>query len=391
MKYNFDEVVDRRNSDCFKWDTLETAYGDKDILPMWVADMDFKSPVEILDSLKDRVDHGVLGYNFRSSSYYDSIINWVKTRYNWNIKEEWIVYVPGVVTGINLVIRALTHELDEVIIQPPIYPPFANSINNNNRILIKNPLTMEDGKYTINFDELEDKLKTAKTLIFCSPHNPVGRVWTKDELEKVAKLCVDNNAIIISDEIHCDLTFKGNKHLMIGSLSEDIAKNSITLIAPSKTFNIAGLFTSIAIIPNKEIRRKINAEIEAIGLDHTNIFGAVALEAAYCKGGEWLEELLVYLEDNADFAIEYVKKHIPEIKITKPEGTFLLWLDCRGLGLNQEELNNLMIKKAKVLLNDGSTYGREGIGFLRLNIGCPRAMVEEALKRIEMAVKQINN
>lgn len=389
LKYNFDEVIDRRNSDCVKWDTLEDSYGVSDILPMWIADMDFKSADEIIEALKTRAESGVFGYNFRNDGFYDSIIKWVKDRYNWEIKKEWIVFTPGVVAGFNIGIRALTKESEAVIIQPPVYPPFARVINSSNRKLVTNPLVNIDGKYRIDFDDLEEKIKTAKTLLFCSPHNPVGRVWNEEELNKVAKLAIENKAVIISDEIHCDLTFNGVKHTMIASLSEEMAMNSITFIAPSKTFNIAGLFTSVAIIPNDDIRERVNKEIELMEIDHVSIFGAVGLEAAYNHGAQWLEELKVYLESNADYVIEYIEKNIPKIKVNKPDGTYLLWLDCRELGLDQNALNDLMIKKGKVLLNDGSTFGIEGEGFLRLNIGCSRATVMEAMKRIEKAVNSI--
>lgn len=297
--------------------------------------------------------------------------------------------MPGVVAGFNLGIRILTEENDGVIIQPPVYPPFFRVINNNKRTLITNPLTVENGKYTIDFHDLEKKIKSAKVLLLCSPHNPVGRVWSREELERLAKLCIENNVFVISDEIHCDLIFKGYKHINIASLSKDMEEKSITLIAPSKTFNIAGLYTSVVIIPNEDIRKKYENEISKLEIGHVSIFGAVGLEAAYTHGKEWLEEALVYIEENADYAIDYIEKKIPKIKVIRPEGTYLLWLDCRGLGLSQGELNKLMIEKGRVLLNDGSTFGKEGEGFLRLNIGCPRSMVEEALMRIEKAVNTV--
>lgn len=389
MKYNFDEFVDRRNTNCIKWDTLEDTYNSKDILPMWIADMDFKASDEIINALKERVEHGVLGYNFISDSTYESIINWAKKRYNWDIKKEWILFTPGVVAGFNLGLRILTEEKDEVVIQPPIYPPFFRVIDNNKRTLVTNPLIIENGKHTIDFDDLEKKLKTAKVLMLCSPHNPVGRVWNKEELTKLADLCLKNNVFVISDEIHCDLIFKGYKHINIASLSKDMEANTITLIAPSKTFNLAGLFTSVVIIPNEEIRKKYENEILNLEIGHVSVFGAVGLEAAYTHGEEWLEEALVYIEGNVDYTLDYIEKNIPKIKVIRPEGTFLLWLDFRELGLNQEELNKLMIEKGKVLLNDGSSFGKEGEGFLRLNIGCPRSTLEEALKRIENAVNSI--
>lgn len=389
MRYNFDEIVDRRNTNSIKWDLLEKVYKDKDILPMWVADMDFKSCDEIINAFKERAEHGVFGYNTIPDSTYETIVSWVKDEYNWEIKKEWLVFTPGVVAGFNLGLRILSKEDDEVIIQPPIYPPFFRVINNNKRTLVTNPLIIHNGKYAMDFNDLEKKLKTAKLLMLCSPHNPVGRVWTKEELEKVAELCLENDVFVISDEIHCDLIYKGHKHINIASLSKNIQDKTITLMAPSKTFNIAGLFTSIAIIPNEEIRKRYEEEIANLEIGHISIFGAVGLEAAYSYGKEWLEELLLYLEGNVDYAIDYIEKNIPKIKVIRPEGTYLMWLDCRELALSQEELNKFMIEKAKVLLNDGSTFGKEGEGFMRLNIGCPRAILEEALKRIEKAVNTL--
>lgn len=387
MKYNFDKVIDRKGSGCFKWDTLEETYGDRDILPMSVADMDFKSADEIIAALKNRVDHGIFGYNCSTNSFFDSIINWAKKRYGWNIEKEWIVITPGVVSGLNICIRALTKESDGIVIQPPVYAPFFNVINKNNRTLITNPLIIKGGKYSINFMDLEIKLKTAKALILCSPHNPVGRVWSKDELKKITKLCIENNVLIISDEIHCDLILKGFKHTNIASISEEAKMNSVTFIAPSKTFNLPGLYTSVAIIPNEEIRNKVKNKLSEMHMDNIHIFGAVSLEAAYNHGEKWLEEVLVYIEKNIDYVIDYVKRNIPEIKIIRPEGTYLLWLDFRELGLSQEKLNELMIKKGKVFLLPGSAFGKEGTGFLRLNVGCPRVTVYEALKRIEKAIR----
>ncbi|HEY8362248.1 MAG TPA: MalY/PatB family protein [Tissierellaceae bacterium] len=389
MKYNFDEVINRRNSNSVKWDVIEKVYNDKDILPMWVADMDFRSCDEIIKAIKERAEHGIFGYSMVPDSTYEAIINWAKKRYNWDIKKEWILFTPGVVAGFNLGIRILTKENDGVVIQPPIYPPFFRVIKNNHRTLVTNPLIVKDGKYTMDFESLEEKLKVSKVFMLCSPHNPVGRVWTREELNKLAELCLKHNVFVISDEIHCDLIYKGHKHINTASLSKEMEQNTITLIAPSKTFNIAGLYTSIAIIPNEEIRKKYQEEIEVLEIGHTSIFGIEALEAAYSYGEEWLEELLVYLEGNVDYAVDYINNRIPKIKVIKPEGTYLLWLDCRELGLNQEDLKKLMLEKAKVLLNDGETFGKEGEGFLRLNIGCPRVLLEEALKRIEDAVKTV--
>ena len=389
MKYDFDEIIDRRLTDSVKWDSIQDVYNDKELLPMWVADMDFKAPPEVLNAIAKRIEHGVLGYNFYPESLYKSIINWVGKRYNWNIKKEWIVFTPGVVAGFNFGIRALTKESENVIIQPPVYPPFFNVVKNIGRNLAKNPLEFIDGEYTINYKELETSLKSSNLLLFCSPHNPVGRVWTKGELTKLEDLIIESGSYIISDEIHCDLAYKNHKHTMIASLSREIEQRSITLIAPSKTFNLAGLFTSVAIIPGEEVRDKVIKIMNDFSINHINLFGLIALETAFSCGGDWLDELLDYIESNADYVVDYVENNIKDIKVRKPEGTFLLWLDCRKLGLSQEELHKLMIEKGKILLNDGYTFGEEGDGFLRLNIGCPRETLVEGLKRIEGVVNSL--
>lgn len=389
MKYNFDEAIDRRNTDCVKWDAIQDIYNDPDLLPMWVADMDFKAPPEVLEAISQRVEHGILGYNCLSDALYESIIHWVRDRYDWEIKKEWIVFTPGVVAGFNFGIRALTKDAAEVIIQPPVYPPFFNVVKGLGRTLVENPLVMNDEKYGINYLELANKLKPSNLLLFCNPHNPVGRVWHKDELNRLQDLVVENDSYIISDEIHCDLAYKDHKHTMIASLSKDIEQRSITLIAPSKTFNLAGLFTSVAIIPNEEIRGKVIKLMNDSSLNHINIFGLLALEAAYTHGRNWLDALLDYIESNADYVVDYIEQNIKDVEVKKPEGTFLMWLDCRKLGLNHDALHNLMIQEGKILLNDGFTFGTEGDGFLRLNIGCPRETLVEGLKRIEKAINSL--
>lgn len=389
MKYNFDEIVNRRSTDCVKWDSIQDTYGDEDLLPMWVADMDFKAPPEVLKVISEKVDHGILGYNCQSNSLYDSIINWVKDRYNWEIKKEWIVFTPGVVAGFNFGIRSITEESEGVIIQPPVYPPFFNVVKDMGRKLVQNPLIMDKGNYHINFDELGGLLENSKLLLFCSPHNPIGKVWTKEELIKLSDLILDKDGYIISDEIHCDLTYKDKQHIMVASLSKEIEQRSITLIAPSKTFNLAGLFTSVAIIPNEEIRQEVVKILNDYSINHFSIFGLIALETAYTSGGTWLDELLDYIESNADYAVGFIEDKIKNIEVKKPDSTFLLWLDCRKLGLDHEDLHDLMVKEGKILLNDGHTFGNEGDGFLRLNIGCPRETLVDGLNRIKKAVDSL--
>ena len=390
MRYNFDEVVNRNNTDSRKWGTLEEIYGTTDILPMWVADMDFKSADEIIEALKKRAEHGVFGYTWEQDSFYDSIIKWVKRRHNWNIKKEWILFTPGVVMGLNLGVRELVKEGEKVLIQSPVYPPFYRVIENNNRIVNLNPLKDTGEKFVMDYEDLEQKIdKDTKLMMICNPHNPVGRVWTREELIRLGDICIKNEIVIISDEIHSDFILKGHTHVPLASISKELEERTITLMAPSKTFNIAGLATSVAIIPNEELRHAYEKAIEVMEIGNTTIFGNVGFEAAYNHGEEWLDELLIYIEDNIDYAMEYINRNIPEIKVYRPDGTYLLWLNFRGLNKSPEEINEALIKIGKVGLNEGSPYGKEGEGFFRLNIGCARSILEEGLRRIEKAVKSL--
>ncbi|MGJ0846896.1 MalY/PatB family protein [Tissierella praeacuta] len=382
QKYNFNEIIDRKLSNSIKW------WESKDILPMWIADMDFKVADEILDAMKKTIDHGIIGYDDKPDSFYESIINWVKDRYNWEIKKEWLVFTPGVVPGLGISIKSFSKEGDKVIIQPPVYPPFYRVIENNNRRVVENSLIYKDNKYIMNIDDLEKNIdKDVKMAMICSPHNPVGRVWKKEELEVFGNLCLKNNIIMISDEIHCDLTFSNYKHIPLASISDEFANNTITFMAPSKTFNIAGLFASVAIIPNEKLRKLYNDTIENMEITHTNGFSIIGFEAAYKYGKNWLSQAIRYIEDNADFAVDYINKNIPEIKTYKPEGTFLMWLDFKSLGKTSEEINELLINKGKVQLNNGATFGTAGEGFFRLNIGCPREVLKEGLDRIKKAIQ----
>lgn len=383
-KYNFDEVIDRKSSNSIKWS------GNDDLLPMWIADMDFKVADEILEAMKKTIDHGIIGYDDRPDSFYESIIQWVRTRYNWEIKKEWLVFTPGVVSGLSISVNAFSKEGDKVIIQPPVYPPFYSVIENNNRIVEENSLKNNGNRYEIDITDLENKIdEKTKMVIICNPHNPVGRVWQREELETFGNLCIKNNIIMVSDDIHCDLAFKGHKYTPLASISDEFANNTITFMAPSKTFNIAGLFASVAIIPNEDLRKLYNGIIENIGIGHTNGLSIVGFEAAYKYGSSWFSEVLKYIEDNADFAVDYISKNIPEVKVYKPEGTFLMWLDFSSLGKTSEEIDKLLINKGKVQLNDGTTFGIGGEGFFRLNIGCPRKVLEDGLKRIRKAVQQV--
>lgn len=390
VKYNFDEIIDRRKTDSIKWNNLEEMFGSDDLLPMWIADMDFKSPKEVIDAFKERAEHGVFGYTCKTDSFYDSIINWAKRRYDWDIKKEWILFTPGVVSGLNIGVRGLVGENDKVLIQPPVYPPFYRVLENNKRIANLNPLIHDGEKYVMDYDSLEKQLDNTKLIMLCNPHNPVGRVWTREELTRLGEICLKKDVVIISDEIHADFIFKGSKHTPMSSISKEIEQRTITLMAPSKTFNIAGLVTSVAIIPNEDLRKIYKKSIEVMEIDNINIFGLLGIEAAYNYGEEWLDQLLVYIEDNVDYTIDYINRRIPGIKTDKIEGTYLMWLDCRGLKKTNDEINEAFLKIGKVILNDGRPYGDQGDGFFRLNIACPREILKEGLKRIEKAVKSLN-
>lgn len=393
MKYNFDEIIDRTKHHSVKWDELETIFGadSQDVLPMWIADMEFKSPKPIIEAINKAVEHGIYGYTSRTDSYSQAIIDWMGKRHNWKIKKDWLAFSPGVVPALSLIIRAFCQPGDKVVVQPPVYYPFFRVIENNGCHIANNPLKLSNKKYFMDYEDLEKKIDDprVKLLILCSPHNPVGRVWQKEELIILGEICLKQNIIVVSDEIHADILFKGYKHTPFASISPAFAHNSITCTAPSKTFNLAGLQTSSLIIPNKKYYKIYENILNSLALDENNVFGLVALEAAYRDGEEWLEQLLSYLNENLEFLMKYFKERIPKIEVIKPEGTYLVWLDCQQLGLNSKDLNNFMIKKAKVALDDGYWFGIEGRGFMRINIACPRSFLEEGLERIERAVNSL--
>ena len=384
---NFDKIIDRKNTKCYKWDYNKEIFGKQDLLSMWVADMDFQSPPEVLEALRKRVDHGIFGYTGITDSFYDSIINWMKDRFDWEIKKDWIITTPGIVSAINFAIQTYTNKSDKILVQTPVYYPFFTSIKNNKRTLIISELKLIDDHYEMDFEDLEKKLADdVKMMILCSPHNPVSRVWKLDELQRVSELCLKYNVLLISDEIHSDLVFSNNKHIPIPTISKQIADNSITMFAPSKTFNVAGLSLSYVIVPNKNIQIIFQKTLLKLGLHGGNVFGIEALEASYKYGQKWLEELLIYVEDNYNFVKQYFQNNIPQIKTIKMEGTYLLWLDCREMGLSQKELVNFFINKAGLALNDGSKFGKGGKGFMRMNLGCSRRLIEKALNQLESAI-----
>lgn len=388
MKYDFDRIIERRDTGSAKWDCVEAVFGTKDILPMWVADMDFPIAKPITEALRERTEHDIYGYTQASPSVIEAVVNRMKQKYNWKVEPEWIVFTPGVVPALFAAIKAFTHPGDEIILQGPVYHPFWSAITANNCRVVNNQLQLIDGHYEIDFDDLASKTGSprVKLMLLCHPHNPVGRVWSRAELSRMGEIIVKNNAIMISDEIHCELLFRGFKHIPFAAISAEFEQHCLVCMAPSKTFNLAGLGASTIIIPNKKLRDRFCAAKTGF-MPGPNIFGLVALEAAYRHGDEWLEQLLEYLESNLEFLMKYFTEKIPAIKVIKPEGTYLVWLDCRKLGTDAERLKTFMIEKAKVGLEDGTIFGAGGAGFERMNIACPRATLQEALKRIEMAVK----
>ena len=390
MKYNFDEIIDRSSSHCVKINRLKAVFGRDDLIPLWVADMDFLSPPAITEALVERTRHGIFGYTVPFDGYYQSIINWLKKRHDYQVTRNEITFVPGVVKGFAFAIEIFTQKNDKIIIQPPVYHPFRIVPEALNRQVINNPLILEDGKYKIDFEGLKKIIaeNDCKMLIFCSPHNPVGRIWNVDELKQLAEICYDNNILVISDEIHSDLILPGFKHTPFATVSEKAKENSITLMAPSKTFNIAGIVSSFAVIHNKELKNKYMNYLTPRELDQGTIHALVATEAAYNQGAEWLDQALEYIQKNIDFVENYLKENIPQIKVIKSEATFLMWLDCRDLNLTQKELVNLFVNKAKLALNDGTVFGKEGEGFMRLNVSTPLSNIEKALNNLKKAINQ---
>lgn len=390
MQYDFDSLHDRHGTDSVKHDfTLERGHRE-DVLPMWVADMDFKTAPEITDALSACVDHGIFGYTETSKSYFDALASWEKTYFNWDVKEEWVVKTPGVVNAIATAVRALTNPGDAIIITRPVYYPFSRAILNNNRKLVNSPLIFENGQYRIDFADFENKIveNDVKMFIFCSPHNPVGRVWKKEELEQVGDICLKHGVIVISDEIHADLTFLGHQQLRLCSLKKEYEQIVVTCTSPSKTFNLAGLATSNIYIPSPALREKFLQEQKAAAIDGANQLGLAACKAAYQKGAEWLCQLKEYLAENLAFVREAIKE-IPGVTLIEPEGTYLLWLDCRGLGSNEEQLADFIENKARLWLDGGEMFGPEGIGFQRVNMACSRSVLKEAMQRLKEAACEL--
>lgn len=388
--YNFDEHIDRRGTHSVKWDGLNEHYGSTDLLSMWVADSDFKCPDVIVNRLIDRAKHGVFGYTACEEPFHKAFINWMQKRHNFQVQSDWLSTTPGIVAAMNFAINALTEPGDKIIIQSPVYPPFFNSVNNNGRRLVENPLIEKNQTYEMDFDNFERCIDDqTKMLILCNPHNPIGRVWRREELEKLGELCIKHDLIVLSDEIHSDLILKGHKHVPFANLSEALRNRTIACYAPSKTFNVAGLSSSIAVIPNDDIREKFNLFKRNIGVHNPTVFGIEAFTACYEEGEPWLEEQMTYIKANIDYVNDYLAKHIPKIKAFDIEGTYLLWLDCRQLNLPQEALKQFFIEDVKVALNSGDLFGNAGTGFMRVNMATTKARVEQFLTQLKKAYDQL--
>lgn len=393
--YNFDEVRSRKNTRSQKWDGTKRVFFKRtsNLLPLYVADMDFPSPRPIIDAIIKRAKHEFFGYTILPTEYYEATINWFKRRHEWEIDESWILYTPGVIPALNIAVQTYCKPGDKILLSTPFYPPFSDAIRNNKCRRILNPLKLstEKGKYERDFEDFRTQAKDpdVKLFILCSPHNPTGRVWIREELTQLGEICIENNILILSDEIHCDLIYPGHKHVPFASISEKFAQNSIICTSPSKTFNIPSMEVANIIIPNSKLKNKFIHTQQRNAITKPNCFASHSLEAAYNESEEWLNELLVYLKENLEFLKEFIKKNMPKVEVIEPEGTFLVWLDFRKYGLDSRELSKILLEGAEVALFEGWLFGKAGKGFERINIGCPRSILEEALNRIAKAFNTI--
>jgi len=382
VKYDFDSVIDRSNSYSIKYEPSWRGKPD-DVLPLWVADMDFAAPPSVREALAARAQHGIFGYSEPDASYFDVMRKWFEERFNWTVERGWLTITPGVVNALYLAVRALTKPGDGIVIQQPVYYPFESSIIKTGRRLLVNELAYSGGRYNIDFQDFETKIKQAKMFILCNPHNPVGRVWKQDELERMGEICLRHNVTVIADEIHEDFIFPGHKHIVFSALNKDFANITVTCTSPSKTFNLAGLLCANIFISNKELREKFKEEYAGCGLSQPGIMGLIACKAAYEDGAEWLEQLLDYLAGNMLFLKTYLSKHIPKIRLIEPEGTYLAWLDCNEIGISAQKLDEALTHKGKLWLSSGLSFGKGGNGFERVNAACPRSVLQNALERLK--------
>jgi cystathionine beta-lyase len=398
MKYDFDQLIDRRDSNCVKYDKLNELFGRDDLLPMWVADMDFATPPFVIDAVRRRCDHPIFGYTCRGREWSDAIIAWQQERYGWTIEEEWLSFTPGIVSGIAISIHCFTQPGDGVLIQTPVYHPYIHVPRNNGREVVMSDLILPSADETkpsapassmqIDWERFERDAQACKLFLLCHPHNPGGRVWTREELVRMAEICARHEVLVISDEIHADLTLPGHLHIPFASVSEEAAQNSITLASPSKAFNMPGLTSSYGITPNPEVRQRFHTFLDNCELNLGHLFVGETIAAAYGNGTEWLDQCLAYIEGNIDFVEQTLRERMPDIGMIRPDASYLIYLDCRRLGITQEEINSLFTEGAHLALNDGSSFGAAGTCFMRLNIASPRAVVAEALDRLSTALSR---
>jgi cystathionine beta-lyase len=389
MKYDFDRVTDRTGTASYKWDQSEKLFGSAGVLPLWVADMDFEPPQEVVREMVRRAEQGVYGYTIRTPEFNGAVSGWLKRRHNWEIREEWLSSsTPGVVPALSLIVHAFTRPGDKVILQSPVYYPFYDVIRMNGRAVVDNALMLKDGRYEIDFELLERQAGDgAKLLLLCSPHNPGGRVWTREELTRIGDICVRHGVVVVADEIHHDLVYRGRKHVPFASITDEFAEISVTLIAASKTFNLAGLQAALAVIPSEELRKRYNQAVKTFSLHMEPYFGVSAVISSYTHGDEWLEQLIDYLQGNLDYLTGFLAERLPEIKVIIPDATYLVWMDCTAISADPSELKKLMYEEARVAFSDGSVFGKQNAGYLRVNIACPRAILMEAMNRFESAVQ----
>jgi len=397
MKYDFDKIYDRKNTGSSKWDLVKPLFGSEDVLPLWVADMDFPVAQPILEAIQARARHPFFGYSYARESVVQSVVDRMQRKFNWKIKPEWVVFTPGVISALNAAVRTITHPADAIILQEPVYYPFFATVTGSGCQIAHNPLLFRKNRYEMDFVGLANLFQPKgnpaiapariKGIILCNPHNPIGRLWSQEEQTRLGEIIINAGGTVIADEIHCEILYRGNKHTSFASISDDFAQNSIVCMAPSKTFNLAGLEASSIIIPNKKLRQSFTYTMAGI-LPRPNLFGYTALEAAYRDGDEWLEQMLAYLQKNLNFTLRYFKENIPQITVIKPQGTYLVWLDCRGLGMDNQALRKFFREQAKVGLDDGFVFGAGGDGFQRINIACPRVLLTQALERIAQACNE---
>lgn len=388
MPVDFDTVPNRRGTNCFKYDFAREMGMPEDVLPLWVADMDFPTAPAVLERLHALAEHGIFGYTGVKDAYFSAVHNWYAQRFGWETQRSWLVTTPGVVFAIAIAIRAFTQKGDAILIQQPVYYPFANKVTENDRQLVVNPLVLKNGRYEMDFADMERKIVDyhVKMLLLCSPHNPVGRVWTKEELLRVGEICQKHGVLVVSDEIHADFTYAGHTHRVFASVKSEFADFTITCTAPSKTFNLVGLQNSNIFIPNRQLRHAYKKELSACGCGGTNCMGMAACQAAYEAGADWLEQLKQYLAGNLAYIRQFLREKLPDIALIEPEGTYLVWLDLRKLGLTEQQQRQLIVQDAKLWLDTGTLFGQGGEGFERINIACPRATIEQAMQRLERAV-----